>query len=175
MGLQPGVRRWVPMDEGTLRLGQRLQLARETRRPKLSQPEAAQQLGVGRTTIQNIEAGKFAKINASVRQYAALLGVSDAEVDRVYAGEPEPEAQPEQPDAGRLPLPAAVEFELRSSETLEANVITLGPDEDDGHFIVVLQAPKGATPEQQAKIAARFRKARRLLQALPSDDEVAES
>ena len=163
------------MDEGTLRLGQRLQLAREARRPRLSQPEAAQALGVGRTTIQNIEAGRFAKINASVRQYATFLGIDDAEIDRVYAGEPEPEAQPAPPAAEPLPLPPAVEYELRSSETLEAGVITLGPDEDDGHIIVVLQGRKGATPEEQAKIAARFRKARRLLQGLSSDDTVADS
>jgi hypothetical protein len=74
-----------------------------------------------------------------------------------------------------LPLPPAVEYELRSSETLEAGVIPLGPDEDDGHIIVVLQGRKGSSPEELARIAARYRKTRRLLQGLSSEDEVADS
>jgi DNA-binding XRE family transcriptional regulator len=50
------------MDETTKRLGEALQAAREGRRPKLTQPEAAKALGVGRSTIQNIERGQFVKI-----------------------------------------------------------------------------------------------------------------
>lgn len=165
------------MDEGTKRLGVQLQLAREARRPRLTQPEAAQQVGMGRTTVQNIESGKFAKVNAGVRRYARFLGFKDGEAERIVAGEPEAEAdEAAQPDPGHLPLPPAVEYELRSSETLEAGVITLGPDEQDGHIIVVLQAPKGATPEELARIAARYSKTRRLLHALSDDSgEVADS
>jgi len=166
------------MDEDTKRLGEALQAAREGRRPKLTQPEAAEALSVSRTTVQNIEAGKFTKINRTVRDYAALLGWPDGAAERVAAGGPvlavaedvEPEGE-----AG-LPLPPAVEYELRSSETLEAGVIPLGPNEDDGHIIVVLQGRKGATPEEMARIAARYRKPRRLLQGLAGEpDEVAES
>jgi DNA-binding XRE family transcriptional regulator len=169
------------MDEATQRLGTALQAAREGRRPKLTQPAAAEQLSVSRTTVQNIEAGKFGKINRTIREYATLLGWDEQAVDRVLAG-----GAPDRPrdasgadgtahGAGSLGLPPAVEYELRSSETLEAGVIPLGPDEDDGHIIVVLQGRKGATPEELARIAARYRKPRRLLQGLAGEpDEAAD-
>ncbi|MGM9380298.1 helix-turn-helix domain-containing protein [Streptomyces antibioticus] len=163
------------MSERHRRLGERLQLAREARRPRLSQSAAAQALGVGRTTIQNIESGKFSSLTENVREYARLLGIEDAELYRAMEGvteaaaadaEPAPAPEPE-----RLPLPPAVEYELRSSETLEAQVITLGPDDDDGHVIVVLQGKKGATPEEVARIAERYRKVRRSIQSVADSDE----
>lgn len=165
------------MDETTKRLGEALQAAREGRRPRLTQPEAAKQLGVGRSTIQNIERGQFVKINRTVREYATLLGWPDGAVERIAAGE-EPDADTETGEpAGnsRLPLPPAVEYELRTNETLDSTVINLGPDEDDGHVIVVLQGRRGATPEEVARIAERYRKARRYLQGLAGEaDEVAD-
>jgi len=166
------------MDEMTKRLGEALQAAREGRRPKLTQPEAAQQLGVGRSTIQNIERGAFAKVNRTVREYAALLGWPEGAAERVAAGgSVEDDATPlESAVAEALPLPPAVEYELRTNETLDSTVISLGPDDDDGHMIVVLQGRKGATPEEVARIAERYRKARRYLQGLATDtDEVAEN
>jgi DNA-binding XRE family transcriptional regulator len=165
------------MDETTKRLGEALQAAREGRRPKLTQPEAAKALGVGRSTIQNIERGQFTKINRTVRQYATLLGWPDGAVERVAAGEALGAGVETGEPAGTsgLPLPPAVEYELRTNETLDSTVINLGPDEDDGHVIVVLQGRKGATPEEVAKIAARYRKARRYLQGLAAEpDEVAD-
>jgi DNA-binding XRE family transcriptional regulator len=168
------------MDD-TKRLGMHLQASREARRPRLTQPEAAEKLGVSRTTVQNIEAGKVTKVNRTVRDYAKLLGWPDGAAERVAAGGPAPgevpdTAEPESAEAVSLPLPPAVEYELRQSETLEAAVINLGPDEDDGHVIVVLQGRKGASPEEMARIAERYRKARRYLQGLSGDsDEVAES
>lgn len=168
------------MDEETKRLGSQLQAAREGRRPKLTQPEAADQLGVSRTTVQNIEAGRFTKVNRTIRDYAALLGWPDGAIERVAAGGPvraadEPTAA-ESPDVESLPIPPAVEYELRSAQTLDAAVITLGPEEDDGHVIVILQGKKDASPEEVARIAARYRKARRYLQGLSSEpDEVADS
>lgn len=170
------------MDDMTKRLGSLLQAAREARRPRLTQPGAAELLGVSRTTVQNIETGKFTKVNRTVRDYAALLGWPDGAADKVVAGEPAPplaiaaesEGDTTPPDPG-LPLPPAVEYELRTNETLDSTVISLGPDEDDGHVIVVLQGRKGATPEEVAKIAARYRKARRYLQGLAAEpDEVAD-
>lgn len=168
------------MDEDSKRLGSALQAAREARRPRLTQPEAADLVGVGRTTIQNIEAGKFTKVNRTVKDYAALLGWPDGQADAVYEGRPAltsvETSAPDEDHAPGLPLPPAVEYELRAAETLEAAVINLGPDEDDGHVIVVVQGRKGATPEEVARIAARFRKARRYLQGLATEsDEVADS
>lgn len=165
------------MDETTKRLGEALQAAREGRRPRLTQPEAAKQLGVGRSTIQNIERGQFVRINRTVREYATLLGWPDGAVERIAAGEtPDVGTETGEPSGNQgLPLPPAVEYELRANETLDSNVINLGPDDDDGHVIVVLQGRKGATPEQVARISERYRKARRYLQGLASEaDEVAD-
>ncbi|MFE2546928.1 helix-turn-helix domain-containing protein [Actinacidiphila glaucinigra] len=166
------------MDDKTQRLGSALQAAREGRRPKLTQPEAAERLGVGRSTVQNIEAGRFSRINNTIRNYATLLEWPDDAVDRVFEGGPVLEsdrgAGPAEEVEG-LPLPPAVEYELRSAETLDSAVIPLGPDEEDGHVIVVLQGTKGVGPEEVARIAARYRKARRYLQGLATDDGVADS
>lgn len=178
--MQPHVPRCGFMDEDTKRLGTALQASREGRRPRLTQPEAAEALGVSRTTIQNIEAGRFNKVNRTIRDYAALLGWSDGAVERVASGgsplDVVPATDTDEDRGENLPLPPAVEYELRSAETLDAAVINLGPDEDDGHVIVVLQGKKGATPEEVARIAARYRKARRYLQGLAADpDGVADS
>lgn len=163
------------MDDGTRELGTRLQVAREARRPRLTQADAAEEIGASRSTVQNIERGDFVGVTKTVRRYAKLLGFEDGEAERIVAGSPEPSAQDSAAEEP-LPLPPAVEYELRTSQTLESAVINLGPDEDDGHVIVVLQGRKGATPEEVARIAARYRKARRYLQNLASDDdEVAES
>ncbi|MCZ0207941.1 helix-turn-helix transcriptional regulator [Streptomyces sp. UMAF16] len=170
------------MDEMTKRLGEALQTARAGRRPKLTQPEAARQLGVGRSTIQNIERGAFVRITQTVRDYAALLGWPDGAVDRVVAGgsvlgeaEAKREAREAREGEQALPLPPAVEYELRTNETLDSTVINLGPDEDDGHVIVVLQGRKGATPEEVARISARYRKVRRYMQSLATEaDEAAD-
>jgi DNA-binding XRE family transcriptional regulator len=171
------------MDEATQRLGSELQAAREGRRPKLTQPAAAEQLGVSRTTVQNIEGGKFSKVNSTIREYARLLGWDDGALDRVLEGGSPEVTTPTEPTSDKgavqatptLGLPPAVEYELRSSETLEAGVIPLGPDEDDGHIIVVLQGRKGATPEELARIAARYRKPRRLLQGLAGEPDDADT
>ena len=163
------------MDETTRRLGQALQAAREGRRPKLTQPEAARQLGVGRSTVQNIERGQFVRINRTVRQYAELLGWPEGAVERVAAGGSVDEVAQEEATTSDTPkLPPAVEYELLANETLDSTVISLGPDDDDGQVIVVLQGRKGATPDEVARIAARYRKARRYLQGLASDPDDAD-
>ncbi len=126
--------------------------------------------------MQRIEKGQFVEVSQTVLDYAALLGLEDGEVERIVHGKQQAESEPAAADASRLPLPPAVEYELRSSETLEAGVVPLGPDEADGHIIVILQGRKGATPEELQRIAARYRKPRRMLQGLAGEsDEVAES
>jgi DNA-binding XRE family transcriptional regulator len=169
------------MDEHTTRLGQAIQAAREAQRPRLTQPQAAEQLGVSRTTVQNIEAGRFGKVTPTVRAYARLVGLSVKAVDDIFAGRPplevvEAPAEPADEGAqlGALGLSPAVEYELRQGQTLENMVIPLGPDESDGHLIVALQGKKGMSPEQVARIAARFSKVRPRLQGLGKTDEVAE-
>ncbi|MFD9905597.1 helix-turn-helix domain-containing protein [Streptomyces sp. NPDC059063] len=164
------------MDHDSKRLGSELQASREQRRPKLTQPGAAEKLKVSRNAIQNIEHGKITRVTPTVRAYAALLGWPGGAVDHVWEGgtladyvadEPEPAPAPSAPDG--LGLSPTVEYELRSGKTLESTVINLGPDEDDGHIIVVLQGKKDATPEEVAKVAERYRKARRHLQSIAAE------
>ncbi|MFI8531746.1 helix-turn-helix domain-containing protein [Streptomyces aquilus] len=171
------------MDEHTTRLGQAIQAAREAKRPRLTQPQAAAQLGVSRTTVQNIERGQFSKVTPTVREYARLVGMPDGAVDAIMAGRPvralhvvdEPdEQQEESAQLGELGLSPAVEYELRQGQTLENMVIPLGPNESDGHLIVALQGGKDLSPEQIARIAARFSKVRPRLQSLAKADEVAD-
>jgi len=172
-----------PMDEHTTRLGEAIQAAREAKRPRLTQPQAAAQLGVSRTTVQNIERGQFSKVSPTVREYARLVGMPDGAVDAIMAGRPfralhvvdEPTEQPEESaQLGELGLSPAVEYELRQGQTLENMVIPLGPDESDGHLIVALQGGKDLSPDQIARIAARFSKVRPRLQSLAKSDEVAD-
>lgn len=170
------------MDEDSKLLGSELQASREGRRPKLLQPDVGAALGVSRTTIQNIENGKFKKISSTIREYAELLGWPEGAVDHVYAGgtlsdfpagAPAEAVQDELPGLGLSP---AVVYELRAGDVLGEQVINLGPDEEDGQIIIVLQGKKGANKEEVARVAARYRKARRHIQAIAADaDEVAES
>ncbi|MDX3634279.1 helix-turn-helix transcriptional regulator [Streptomyces europaeiscabiei] len=169
------------MDDDSKRLGSELQRARESRRPRLKQGDAGEALGVSRTTIQNIEHGKFTRINATVRKYARLLGWPEGAEDRVMAGgsvldEGEGKTPASEASSSELGLSPEVEYELRTGETLGSQVINLGPDDEDGHIIVVLQGRKGATPEEVERIAARYRRARRHLQGLAAESgEVAET
>lgn len=147
----------------------------------MTQPEAADALSVSRSTVQKMEGVRVSLVaRPTVHAYARLLGWTAESVDCVLAGESPVMADgnhatlPEAPAPG-LGLTPAVEYELRSGRVLDSQVINLGPDEDDGHIIVVLQGKKNATPEEVERIAARYRRARRHLQGISAEtDEVAE-
>ncbi|MFE0727891.1 helix-turn-helix domain-containing protein [Streptomyces antibioticus] len=169
------------MDQDYVRLGAELKAAREHRRPRLTQPDAAQALGVGRSTVQKMESERVSQVTpTTVRAYARLLGWTDDSVDRVLAGG-DPAIASDRGDrpltgSPNLGLSPAVEYELRAGKVLDSQVINLGPDESDGQIIVVLQGKKDATPEEVERIAARYRRARRHLQGISADaDQVAES
>ncbi|MFE6284406.1 helix-turn-helix domain-containing protein [Streptomyces sp. NPDC057877] len=168
------------MDQDFARLGEQLKAARLARRPRVSQTDVAAALEVGRSTIQKMESAAVAQVTRStVHAYARWLGWTDDSVDRVLAG-----GEPAMADGGKQalrPVPALgltpdVEYELRSGRVLGSQVFNLGPDEEDGQIIVVLQGKKDATPEEVERIAARYRRARRHLQGIAAEtDEVAES
>ncbi|MGW0566138.1 helix-turn-helix domain-containing protein [Streptomyces tauricus] len=169
------------MDQDFVRLGAELKAARLRRRPRMTQPEAAEALRVSRSTVQKMEGAGVAQVAPpTVQAYARLLGWTAESVDRVLAGDgpvmaDEDQEQPAQAPARGLGLTPAVEYELRSGRVLDSQVINLGPDENDGHIIVVLQGKKNATPAEVERIAARYRRARRHLQGITADaDEVAE-
>ncbi|MEU9921931.1 helix-turn-helix transcriptional regulator [Streptomyces griseoluteus] len=169
------------MDQDFARLGAELKAARLRRRPRITQPEAANALGVGRSTVQKMESPRVSQVTrTTIRAYARLLGWTEQSVDQVLAGgEPTAAAEGERPlkavpsDVGLSP---DVEYELRTGKVLGSQVFNLGPDEEDGQIIVVLQGKRDATPAEVERIAARYRKARRHLQGIAAEsDEVAES
>lgn len=172
------------MDQDFVRLGAELKAARNQRRPKLAQDAAAKALDVGRSTIQKIERGEGKHVTiTTVRAYARLLGWTDDSVDRVLAGGA-PAIRTTAPEEGagedlpleRLGLTPAVAYELRSGKTVDSQVFNLGPDDDDGHLIVVVQTKKSATPEEVERVISRYRDPRRYLQSVASEpDEVADS
>ncbi|MCX4575669.1 helix-turn-helix domain-containing protein [Streptomyces sp. NBC_01571] len=170
------------MDQDFARLGEQLKAAREQRRPRISQAYVAAELGVGRSTIYKMESGDGARVTSTtLLAYARLLGWTDDSVSRVLAGGDPVIATSETEAAAQHAIPGvqlspAVEYELRSGKVLDSQVFNLGPDDDDGQIIVVLQGKKDATPEEAERVAARYRRARRHLQGLASDlDGVAES
>lgn len=167
-----------------VRLGAELKAARKRMRPRVSQDDAAQALGVSRSSIQKIENGSADRVTrATVLAYARYVGWTSESYDRVLAGESPVLAAPHEAAAAPvspvedgirdhltgLGLSPTVEYELRSGKTLESTVINLGPDEDDGHIIVVLQGRKDASPEEVQRVAARYRRARRHLQSIAAD------
>ncbi|MFB7776864.1 helix-turn-helix domain-containing protein [Streptomyces bauhiniae] len=169
------------MDQDFARLGAELKAARLRRRPRITQPEAADALGVGRSTVQKMESPRVSQVTTTtVRAYARLLGWTEESVDRVLAGDdPTAAAEGERPlkavpsDVGLSP---EVEYELRTGRVLGSQVFNLGPDEEDGQIIVVLQGKPDATPAEVERIAARYKKARRRLQGIAAEsDGVAES
>ncbi|MFJ5638709.1 helix-turn-helix domain-containing protein [Streptomyces sp. NPDC093223] len=168
------------MDQDFARLGEQLKAARQARRPRVSQTDAAGALGVGRSTIQKMESDSVGQVTRStVLVYAQWLGWTEDSVDRVLdGGDPaigdstKPAVRPV-PDLGLTP---EVEYELRAGKVLGSQVFNLGPDDSDGQIIVLLQGKKDATPEEVERIAARYRRARRHLQGIASEsDGVAES
>lgn len=163
------------------RLGEQLKAARQSRRPRVSQTDAAAALGVGRSTIQKMEMETVGQVTpTTVQAYARWLGWTDDSIKHVLAGgDPEMAPDGEKPASQPVPelgLSPDVEYELRTGKVLSSQVFNLGPDEEDGQIIVVLQGRKDATPQEVERIAAKFRRARRHLQGIASEpDEVAET
>lgn len=143
------------MDLDWDRLGAALQAARLAMAPELTQDELAVELGVGRSTIQNIERGQaFKKATPTIRAFARRVGWTDDSVDRVLAGgDPQladrtQEPTVRQPSAGPA-LPARIEHELtQEGELVDTVVIPLG---DGGSAVVVVKNPPNATPEQRQR------------------------
>lgn len=136
------------------RLGQALKATRsKVRDPetgaKLTQEQAAAELGVSRSVIQNIERGiGFDKPTSTIRQYARRLGWDDGSVEAVLAGGDftlAPEGEPAgAPLAG---LPVRIQHELeQDGEIVDTAVIPLP---GGGSAVVVVKNPPGATPEQR--------------------------
>lgn len=167
------------MDQDFVRLGAEMQAARKRLRPQVIQEAAGDAIGVGRSTIQKIERGEGDQTTATtVHAYARFLGWTDDSVERVLrGGKPVMRADTEHappvevPSESDLDLTPGVAYELRAGKTVDSLVFNLGPDDEDGHLIVVVQTKKDATPEQIERVVARFRGARRYLQGMATEDD----
>ncbi len=158
------------------KLGKAFAAARKT--IGLTQPEAAAQLDVSRTTVQAIERGRqsngipFDKVTATMRAYARLVGWTETSPTLVLEGG-EPQQAPETQAADQPPsdLPPAVDRELRSGKTLDTTVVHLGAEDDDTRIIVVLKGGDSMTEEEIDEAWQKWRRTRRHLQAIPGESD----
>lgn len=145
-----------------------------------TQVSAAEALGVSRSPIQAIERGRqsngqpFTKVTQTMRAYAQLIGWTQDSPQRILDGqEPVKPALPAaDTDESRYGLPAAVDRELRSGETLDHAVVNLGGEtDDDTRLIVVLKGAENLTEEEIDRLWQKWRRARRQLQAIPGETD----
>jgi len=161
----------VGMDPDWQRLGQALKATRsKVRDPqtgaKLTQEQAAAELGLSRSVIQNIERGVgFDKPTPTIRQYARRLGWDEDSVDCVLAGGDYTLAPDDNPAAAPLAgLPVRIQHELeQDGEIVDTAVIQLP---GGGTAVVVVKNPPGATPEQRKQNLEAWLRAQPALQGL---------
>lgn len=142
-----------PMERDWARLGAALKAAREAR--GIHQVPMGERIGVGRSTVQNIERGSVKKVTPTIRAYAREVGWTDGSIDAVLAGGDPTLAPPSRPAAeeraepatGRAGLPLRIVRELNDGELLDSTVIPLS-DDGGGRMVIVVRGQPDATPEQ---------------------------
>lgn len=167
------------MDQDWVRLGEALKAARVATRPKLTQTDVAEQLGISRATVQNIEQGKgFKRVSGTIRAYAALLGWTAESPEQILAGgEPtldDPGLRPAVPPSVAKGLPLTVQDELeRDGAVVDTAVVHL----PDGTAVTVIMkgASKSPTPEERQRHLEAWRRVQPMLRELdyPSDRDSA--
>ncbi|MFF3619989.1 helix-turn-helix transcriptional regulator [Streptomyces sp. NPDC002467] len=167
------------MDRDWVRLGEALKAARLALRPKPTQEDVAQSLGVSRATVQNIEQGKpLTRVNATIRAYAQLVGWTSDSPEQVLAGgapvkagvaPAEPAGRPE---AEGLPLTVQEELE-REGAVVDTAVVQL-PD-GTSVTVIVKGASKTPTPEERQRNLEAWRRVQPMLRELsyPTDRDSA--
>ncbi|MFG3488485.1 helix-turn-helix domain-containing protein [Streptomyces sp. NPDC047972] len=151
------------MDLDWTRLGKALRDARRAAAVSLTQEEMAEEIGVGRSVIQLIEAGnKYKKPTASMRTYAARVGWADGSIEAVLAGgEPTLKDAPaparESGPSAAAGLPLRIVHELKGEgDLLDTAVIPLG---DDASMVVVVKGKPGASLAEIERSLEAWRKA----------------
>lgn len=162
------------MDQDLAPLGAALKATRAARKPKLTQEEAAERLGVSRATVQNIERGTgFNKVTPTMRAYAQLLGWSPVAVDNVLAGgDPDfsgggDTVQPVVPAPSRLPLRIVDEIESDGA-LVDTAVIPLSPD---ANMVIVVKGRPDASPAEIRAALEAWRRAQPQLHDLAPHQE----
>lgn len=154
-------------------LGTRVRAARAARTPKLSQDDLADALGLGRSTVQNIERGKaYKNLTPAHRKIAKFFGWGS--VEAVLAGA-EPETENE---TGPTSLPLRIAQAIADEgPVLDTAIIPLpGIEEPDGQIVVVVKGRSTASPEEIRKAIESWERAQdRLREAAQEPPKVNEA
>jgi transcriptional regulator with XRE-family HTH domain len=158
------------MDQDWVRLGEALKAARVATRPKLTQTDVAERLGVSRATVQNIEQGKgFKRVSSAIRAYGTLVGWTAESPEQILAGgDPtpdDPSRHPSLPSTVAKGLPLTVQDELeRDGAVVDTAVVHL-PD-GTAVTVIVKGASKSPTPEERQRHLEAWRRVQPLLREL---------
>lgn len=156
------------MDRDWARLGASLRAARE--HLGLEQQQVAEQIGVKRGALRNIEVGDISRVTPTVRAYSRTVGWTDDSVDNVLlGGDPTPEmpATPTETttaaDITPDELPLRIKAALAAGPLLDAVVIDLPTEEGEdpeAQMVVIVKGRRGnATPEQIQRALLQWEKA----------------
>ncbi|TMU98053.1 helix-turn-helix transcriptional regulator [Streptomyces sp. DASNCL29] len=154
------------MERDWARLGRALAEAREER--ALKQEEVADQLDIGRSTLQAIEHGRpRAKVTPTIRAYARLVGWTDESPERVLVGGT-PTMRPEQATDTAAPALAAGRNEeteplaahdlsrrvlqaLQEGPLLDSQIVTVETPGGEVRATIVVRGKPDASPEDLDK------------------------
>jgi transcriptional regulator with XRE-family HTH domain len=147
-------------------------------RPKLTQTDVADRLGVSRATVQNIEQGKgFKRVSGAIRAYATLVGWTAESPEQILAGgDPvidDPALRPAIPPSAKgLPLTVQDELE-RDGAVVDTAVVHL-PD-GTAVTVIVKGASQSPTPEERRRHLEAWRRVQPMLRELsyPSERDTA--
>jgi transcriptional regulator with XRE-family HTH domain len=144
------------MSEDWVRLGAAVREAREAKR--LTQAGLGAEVGVGETTVANVERARTRKVTPTLRSMARVLGWTPDSIEAVLAGG-SPTAQPDivvRRDDGtvaeieikkyaREGMPLRIAQALTEGSTLDTTIVPLGPGAD---MVVVVKGRPTASPEE---------------------------
>lgn len=157
------------MDRDWARLGSALRAARDDL--GLEQQDVAARIGVKRGALRNIEVGEISRVTPTVREYARIVGWTDASIEAVLTGgEPtqEDRVPPDEPATAVVDTPEELPLRIKAAladagPILDTAVIALpGEDGEDsgGQMVIVVKGRSGsATPEQIQKALLQWEKA----------------
>lgn len=144
------------MSEDWARLGAAVREAREAK--GLTQAGLGAEVGVGETTIANVERARTRKVTPTLRSIARVLGWTPGSIDALLGGG-SPTAQPdlvahrddgpptliEMKSFARDGMPLRIAQALTEGETLDTTIVPLGPGAD---MVVVVKGRPTASPEE---------------------------